>query len=93
MNLEPRGASTDVAAWAGIRTILVPPDIVAVNGGRRRPSRRRRRGDRGRTATQQPSAPERVSGSAIASSSKRKTVITVRATERRLPCTSAARSC
>jgi periplasmic protein TonB len=30
VSLEPRGASTDVAAWAGIRTILVPPDIVAV---------------------------------------------------------------
>jgi protein TonB len=30
VRLDARGASTDEAAWAGIRTILVPPDIVAV---------------------------------------------------------------
>jgi periplasmic protein TonB len=38
---EPRDSAMGVAAWAGIRTILVPPDIVAVRRLSPAPSRTR----------------------------------------------------
>lgn len=41
MSLEARGTSPNATAWAGIRTIIVPPDIVAVQ--RRSPLRVRTR--------------------------------------------------
>ena len=41
MTVEPYGRCADTTGWAGIRTVLVPPDIVAVQRQSPTPARKR----------------------------------------------------